>query len=559
MRSKAPRTRGEDALPLLRTSGPWHLIVAPPARAALEHVLPVYLQGCRWFGGKARRLTSATITDTMRIAAAGLDARFALVRVAYAEGAPETYAVPLAFAASSNTRVRRQVPAAPVARLRCAEGTGVLYDATSAPRFGAALCDAIAHRRRMKGARGTLVARRGTLFRRVRGSDADPLPEAVRLRGEQSNTSLAFGTRMVLKLLRRGAAGVNPDLEVGRFLSERARFPHVPPVAGSLAYERCGAKPITLGILQGFVPNRGDAWHYTLRALRGYFAAALVRTEPPPLVLGPALRVEPPAIAQAVIGPYLDSVRLLGRRTAEMHLALAADAGDADFAPAPFSTRDQRVLARSLRTQAQRSFALLAQREPALRDDVRAAARAVLDLRPAVDRRIRRLLSHRLSGMRIRCHGDYHLGQVLHTGRDFVIIDFEGEPARPLSARRRKRPPLRDVSGMMRSFHYAAFTAWTDRGASAVARPADGERLEPWAQFWYQCVAAAFLTAYCATAAGAAFLPRTPEELDVMVEIFMLEKALYELAYELNNRPDWVHIPLRGLRALCEGSGRSAS
>jgi maltose alpha-D-glucosyltransferase/alpha-amylase len=552
--------RDPAALPLLSLTESWERIFDPPTRGTLEEALPGYLQGCRWFGGKARRVKSATITDTIGFAAAGLDMRIALVQVAYVSGSPETYTLPLAFATGADAaRVRRQRPESLVARAHCADGTGVLYDAMNDPRFGAALCDAIARRRRVKGTKGTLVAIREPLFRAVRGSEADALPEPTLLRGEQSNTSVVFGKQLILKLFRRLEPGENPEIEIGRFLSERVNFPHVPPVAGFLTFERPHAEPIALGVLHGFVPNRGDAWRYTLNTLRGYFEAVLVQAEPPILAPALPLRTEPPALARTMIGPYLEAVRLLGQRTAELHLALAADVEDVEFAPEPFSTLYQRALYQSLRTHARHSLELLAQRLPHLADDVRPAARAVLDLRPTVDRRFRQLLAHKLSGMRIRCHGDYHLGQVLHTGKDFVITDFEGEPARSLSERRIKRSPLRDVSGMVRSFHYAAYTGCADTALSPMVRPEDRPRLEPWAQFWYQSVASAFVTAYCAAAGGAACLPHTPEELDLMLEIFMLEKALYELAYELNNRPHWVHIPLSGIRALCEGSGGSAS
>jgi maltose alpha-D-glucosyltransferase/alpha-amylase len=181
---------------------------------------------------------------------------------------------------------------------------------------------------------------------------------------------------------------------------------------------------------------------------------------------------------------------------------------------------------------------------------VRDQAQQVLNLEGTISERFQAILDQKPTVMRIRCHGDYHLGQVLYTGHDFVIIDFEGEPARPLSERRIKRSALHDVAGMLRSFHYAAYSALLDREASGVVRPEDIPILEPWARFWYLWVSAAFLKAYLAEAGQASFIPQSREELQALLDAFLLEKAIYEVGYELNNRPEWVRIPLQGILDL---------
>jgi maltose alpha-D-glucosyltransferase/alpha-amylase len=196
---------------------------------------------------------------------------------------------------------------------------------------------------------------------------------------------------------------------------------------------------------------------------------------------------------------------------------------------------------------------LLRQRLPHLPEAARTDAQQVLDMQAAIRRRFQTLRDRRISTMRIRCHGDYHLGQVLHTGKDFVIIDFEGEPARPLSIRRMKRCPLYDVAGMLRSFHYAAYAALL--GQSARVRPEDLPALDPWARFWYTWVSVTFLRKYLEVIAPASLLPSTPEQLRILLDAFLLEKVIYELAYELNSRPDWVKVPLQGILQLIEVSG----
>ena len=297
-------------------------------------------------------------------------------------------------------------------------------------------------------------------------------------------------------------------------------------------------------------------WTFTQDALDDFVEAALAHPHgPPPL----PDRVRPadlhgmpiPEVARETIGPYLESARLLGGRTAELHVALASDLEDPAFAPEPFTPFKQRSTYQSMRTLARQALRLL-RTTPA---DVPGAA-ALAAREEEVLERFQRMLHARLSSTLIRNHGDYHLGQVLWTGKDFVIIDFEGEPARPLSYRRLKRSAMHDVAGMLRSFDYAAQVA---RRAHPAVRPEDPDRLEPWTRFWSTWVQAVFLDAYVDAAAGQRFLPGSRDELRILLDAFLLEKALYELQYEVNNRPDWVAIPTQGIAALLDadpgGSG----
>jgi maltose alpha-D-glucosyltransferase/alpha-amylase len=386
-------------------------------------------------------------------------------------------------------------------------------------------------------------------FARLRG------PETVRLEAalsvtEQTNNSVVFGERLILKISRRLEEGLNPELEVGRFLTEKTNFSQIAPIAGSLELRRERAEPLTLAILQGYVPNQGDAWQYTLTTLAHFLAGnEVASTDAPPRVRKSVVQAgaaELPEVATRTVGAYLESARLLGQRTAELHSALASDPDDPAFAPEHISQQDQRSIYQSLNGVALRSFELLRSQLKRLPEDAREEARQVLDLEPRIMSTLRSFLGRRLTTTRIRVHGDYHLGQVLYTGTDFVIIDFEGEPTRSLYERRLKRLAMRDVAGMLRSFHYASETALKSENIPAESTV----RSQAWSRLWVESVSATFLRSYTATAGNASFVPHAADDLEMELTTMLLEKALYELRYELNTRPDWVRIPLRGILDL---------
>ncbi|MES1242606.1 MAG: maltose alpha-D-glucosyltransferase [Acidobacteriota bacterium] len=552
---------GSDAeIPELTLQGRWESCLEGRCKADLETALQDLLPTRRWFGGigeKTRTIRHVSISESIPLEPD--DTRLALVGVEYTDGEPETYALPLAFARGERAeQVLRDNRPAVLARLRSDDpaGTGLLYDALWDAGFARGLLDAIAKRRRFKGDGLELAASPASSFRERLG-EASPEPSI--LRGEQSHTSIAFGDRFVLKLFRRLEEGVNPELEVGRFLTERTTFRCSPPVAGWLEVRdlREGGAPLTLGVLHGFVANEGDAWSYTLDILGRYFERALTSAGPAAEPVGqPLVRLaeqEAPADARERIGIYLESARLLGQRTAELHIALASRTDEPDFAPEPFSLLYQRSLYQSMRTLAGRTFQLLEERLATLPETARADAAAVLGLQERVLDRFGALLGGKVSATRIRTHGAYHLGQVLYTGKDFVILGFEGEPSRPLSERRMKRSPFRDVAGMLRSFHYAAYAKLFEEGEAGVAPSVAA--LEAWALDWERWTSAAFLRSYLDRAWGASFVPPSREEVGMLIDVYRLEKALSELAYELNNRPGWVRIPLRGIRQILGSEG----
>jgi maltose alpha-D-glucosyltransferase/alpha-amylase len=528
-------------------------------REALTPLLATYLKGRRWFGGKARTVRSTTIPEVISFPFGSTVAYLTSLAVGYLDGDPETYVLPLGIATGEEaTRVQQDYPQAVVTRLKGTDGEGVLYEVVWENDFCQALLDAIARRRRFKGALGELVGAPTRALRSLCGPGDVTLPASL-AGAEQSNTSIIYGEKLILKLFRRLDEGVNPDLEISRFLSERAAFPHTAPVAGALEYRRRQGETMTVAILHSYAKNQGDAWRYTLDFLGRYCESALTRPSntQPAVPLKPVLALtedEVPPLVSEMAGSYLASARLLGQRTAEMHIALASEPDDPAFAPEPFSTLYQRSLYQSMRSLTIQSFQLLRQRLKHLSEAALTEARHVLDRESEVFHRFQSILHHKLTAMRTRYHGDFHLGQVLYTGKDFVIIDFEGEPARPLSERRMKRSPLRDAAGMLRSFHYAADTALFDQvnRGTINSHPGGIAALAPWVQLWRVWASAAFLGAYLDKAGHETFIPRNRADLQILLDVFCLEKAVYELSYELNNRPTWALVPLRGILQFLE-------
>ncbi len=559
-RIEGVRTENLSQEPTLITieAGNWDAIFYDGRQSQLEPLLPAYLRPRRWFGAKSQKIKGVVINDVIMLPVHQELAYLLLITVQYAEEASETYLLPMAYAegeqASAILRDQRHAVIAALNYHSDQATPGLLYDPLIRREFCTALLELVRGRRRLRSERGGELV--GLPMRSLRTliEAADSLEPTI-MRGEQSNSSINFGGRLILKLFRKLDAGINPDLEINRYLTDEVSFPHAPPLAGTLEYIRPGEEPIALGLLQGFVPNEGDAFDVALDRLNDYFDAlqALPNLEPADVRTSvPALldaADEPPRPTADLIGPYLESARLMAQRTAELHLALARGRVAA-FTPEPFSLLYQRGLFQTMRSQASETLRGLRRLLPELPGAVRDEATALLTHEQELIGRFQRITAGKIEAVRTRIHGDYHLEQLLYTGKDYQIIDFEGEPRRPLSERRIKRSPLRDVAGMLRSYQYAAYSSLFSRLAALNPPPEEAARLRRWADQWVFWVSAAFLRSYRATAAGAPFLPSSRADLETVLELFILEKAIYEVAYEMNNRPDWLLIPLSGVLNL---------
>jgi trehalose synthase-fused probable maltokinase len=524
-------------------------------KTELPPQLPAYLQGQRWFGAKARKLRATEVVDFITLERDGLNAVIVVVNVEYQGGGADLYSVPLAASKDPGSYVKSEprTPSAGVAALTVAGRSGgekvTLTDALKSEIFLSVLLDAIESGLVFSGEAGELVtSRTHALSMQETGAAGSLRPRAIT--AEQSNSSVAYGDRLMLKFFRRLEEGVNPDLEVGGFLTEKAHFQHTPQLLGALEYRGARGLRMTQGILQGFVPNQGDAWQYTMKAISNFYDQVGESSA------GAFVANSQNEAARALVARFLGSVGLLARRTAELHLALASPAAamEPDFAPEPFDDNFQRSFEDALLELTNRIFGQLRHAQDRLPENAKPKVERVLASEPQIMERFHAALRTPIRAVRTRIHGDYHLGQVLYTGADFVIIDFEGEPARPLSQRRLKRSPLQDVAGMLRSFHYAAHAPLLASTGSVNVDVSNRDKLNGWAEVWAKWVSDHFLDEYLETTRGAEFLPPRREEITALLHLYVLEKAVYELGYELNNRPAWVAIPLEGICKTLESS-----
>jgi maltose alpha-D-glucosyltransferase/alpha-amylase len=571
--------RNPDALEAA-TNG-WSELFAAHGQSLLETRLPEWLYRQRWFGAKTRKIKKLKILRWVELPFAVVAVRelpasndltpdpsippaLFYVEVEYDDGVGDIYQLPLALStADSAESIPASLPGSTIAAIALPNGKGVLFDATAGDDLRRALLGLIESNAGLELSTrrsGVLSAHASSAFAAVRGTQYLPgrLGSA-----EQSNTSIIYGNKLILKLFRRLQPGENPDVEIGRFLTEAASFPHIAPFLGEIAITPAGGEKTTIAMLQGLVPNKGDGWEWFANRLGLFFQA--VATLPAPMEVPAAGFLSenkvPPELRQHC-GEALGAAALLGQRTAELHLALAVPTRDAAFSAELLSTED---LSRdSLRIQAQIDSAIGALKASLNTVPAEAVAEAATLLsrhRQLLDR-ARDLTRGDASGKRIRIHGDYHLGQTLRIAPgssnsnpsapeaegDFVLLDFEGEPARPLAERRRKESPLRDVAGMLRSFSYAAHSALVKftAGQESVSESS----LRAWARLWENAACSEFLRAYRATISADPTLLPPSERAQTLLAAYVLEKALYELLYELNNRPAWLGIPLAGILTM---------
>jgi maltose alpha-D-glucosyltransferase/alpha-amylase len=545
--------REEEPTLALPASDPWSSLFQSGSKSTLTtRVLPAFLPRQRWFGRKSETIHAVHIKDWGRLPDS--DAAFAVIGIEYEEGFPDAYFVPLSLALGEDAAsLQKASPSAVLCRARVGDDSGVLYDSTWDEGACRSFLSALKKETTIPLANGRLRAESGKALKDFRKS-IRVLP-VRRSTAEQSNSSVLFGNQLILKLFRRLQAGPNPDCEIGRFLTDQAGFRGIPPFGGLIEYAPPDSPAMTLAMLQGLVENQGDGWKWTLEELRRYYERC-GSLEMLPAMDRPASpfdlsETDLPDSAVEQIGIYYDSAMALGRITAELHIALASFASDPAFAPEPFGPGDSDRLAAEFSEHAASVFDTLKDNLARLPDELLESASLVLNLRRKLLRRFADIRQMALDCVKMRVHGDYHLGQVLHVANDFVILDFEGEPARTMEERRAKQSPLKDVAGMLRSFSYAAHSSLLTYAARG---PDEAARLEPCARSWEGIVSAAFLRTYRATAAGAPFLPMQDTVFRRLLEAFLLDKALYELRYELNNRPTWVGIPLWGILSLERGS-----
>ncbi|MEO8500109.1 MAG: maltose alpha-D-glucosyltransferase [Vicinamibacteria bacterium] len=510
---------------------PWRIGMADRMRTQFEaDTLPRFIEIQRWYATKGAAIERARLLDHAVWQVGDLSWMLPLVRLDGVPGA-STYFLPLAVAWEDDDeeRLQRLTPAA-LAKVRQQANVGVMADAFHDERFCRALVQAIRSGEDLQTEAGRLHFKPTSAFQNIT-IDVDGLPVA-RPSAISSNTVTTLGDSFFLKGYRRLQEGVNPELEMGRFLTAVARYPHCVAVLGALEYFSNDGRSMTLALVQAYVSNQGDGWGYTLRYLERFLED---RTKAAPGAEQP----------DETHGAFLTLAATLGQRTGELHVALAASTGDPAFDPEPLTTTDLEAFRNRARGDAASLLDTLSERLHQLPFGARALGETLIGNRDRLIRRIETAAAAPPAGIKTRFHGDFHLGQVLVTGNDFVIIDFEGEPARTLAERRAKGSSLRDVAGMLRSFSYARWAALE----RAVLDPTDRDRLEAASLEWEQATRRAFLNAYKAALSAS----ETPLVVDSdLLALFELDKAMYELRYELDHRVHWAETPLRGILGLLQ-------
>ncbi|HEU4358789.1 MAG TPA: putative maltokinase, partial [Xanthobacteraceae bacterium] len=516
-----PRTWAEFET-LVVTDG-WRSLLRDRSKSVLERdVLPAYFSSRRWFAERGH-LPATHVIGAVPFGAADADAGVVLVE---SSGRRETanYLLPMTIRWARFDPERKNPNA--LAAVRRGPREGSLLDATADAGFVALLLE------HLRAARVIEADQRRIEFAptaRFPDGGAFAIDDVRAVDTEQSNTTVLVGADCVIKLFRRLERGLNPEIEVGRFLTETVPFAHTPPLLGSIELEEDGARS-AVAVVHGFVQNQGDAWTVTSAYLDRFVEEQRLLTA----------EAAGHSDEQAA---YLRWMEQVGRRVAELQLALASRDDMVDFAPEPIAAEDVRSWTEALLRRAGRALDQLAQRRSDLTDNDRQLTDALQSYRDRLPARLRELLPVHVDALKIRHHGDFHLGQMLIVKDDVSIIDFEGEPRRSIEDRRRKAPAARDVAGLIRSIDYSV-TAALERALKSA--PDEHGKLARALEGWREHSAAAFMAAYRSALTDARLWPQSLEAADHLLDFFLLEKAFYEIEYEIAHRPDWLRVPLAG-------------
>jgi maltose alpha-D-glucosyltransferase/alpha-amylase len=534
----------------------WKDLLKPEVIAQLEtEILPKYMMRLRWFGGKGRGMENVKVIDHASIPMQENNAFVLLLEVSYRDGLPDMYQIPVACGLGQfSYKLQDNCPQSVIAFLNLDGEEAVLYDAIYGIDLQQSILSNMASNHHVPQTRSELIFHGNKALRKHVQENPKTKPRVIS--AEQSNTSITYDNTFYLKIYRKVDRAINPDVELSRHLSETAGFKHTPGYIGAIEW-KFGKETMVLGMMQEMVKSTSDGWAYMLDRLDDFNEKILSNTDATfvmPELIGslsaPAVFEEvPPSIQELLEASVAENCHLLGQRTAEMHLALAHDTDNPAFTPEPFSLHYQRSLFSSLQSLVRVAFSSLSKNLKSLDPAIRAEAEEVLGMKTEILNILKQVYSRKIDVNKIRIHGDFHLGQVLFTGKDFLILDFEGEPSRSYSERRLKYSALRDVAGMIRSFHYAAFgSLFLDN----QIRKEDITVLLPYVEQWYHYMSGFFIKSYMEKVGTSAIVPDNAADLETLLQTYLLQKAIYELNYELNNRPDWVIVPLRGIKAIVE-------
>jgi trehalose synthase-fused probable maltokinase len=488
-----------------------------------ENVLDDYIHKCRWFAGKARKISFVKIQSLQVIPIENSVVYLVVLHIGYTYGDEEKYAMPVSFVTDDYPLLEQVNPKVFIVRMVDGDKAGFLIDAIYDFRFQAQLFTNIWNQEITPQKIGAIHYHRG---KGLAASDEDMCHSCRIPELEQSNSSLIYGDKYFFKLYRKLFREVNPEVEMLQFLTETGGFKNIPAYCGSVMLERPGIPTLTLGLMMQKVASKSDSWVATGDDLNEFLFSFVDKLF-------------------TIRDQVFEKVELLGKRTAEMHLALLKGKGDTAFAPEKFNPEYSELLHNNLNALLKKRMALLKDNYSRLDKNARNLADDFIKCEGEIEKFFAKVLRDDLNSSRIRIHGDYHLGQVLFTGADFLIIDFEGEPESTIAARKIKHSPLKDVAGMIRSFHYAVCAKLY---FSAETQNVNPERLQKAADRWYKLITDAYIDAYMQAMGNISGIFGSRSEMNFLLQLHLLEKAVYELGYELNGRPEWIKIPLKGIQ-----------
>lgn len=501
-----------------------------------EQILPSYLLKCRWFGGKSQTISKVNIEQIITFPCDSKLVYILILKVLYQQGNTELYNFPIAYCSAQEFgQLAKTFQNAVVFELK---NNMLIFDAVYCGFFREAIFKSIISESLLATGEIKINFSKSASFK----PQSIPFTSKV-LATEQSNSAIIFNDQYFFKLFRKVAYGINPDFEMIRFLSEETEFKNLPVYKGSMDLTDINGN-ILLGMMQDLCENQGDAWTLMQAEVESYYNK-IAEVNWNNTKQGQKLQFEkvPETLNQLIGIPLFDKISLLAKRTAQMHKALASNQYLNDFKPQMFDDKCRVEFYQNVATLIDEKLLLLNNNLHLLTEEVKMSALLLIQKKEEIKAFFKKILSENTSSKIIRIHGDYHLGQVLYTGSDFIILDFEGEPDKSLGQRRLKYSPLKDVAGMLRSFSYAAYAVLYNQYQNDKSLQT---QLEPWAKEWYNYVGRIFLDVYFDEIKDADILESMDDLLPLM-QVFLFEKAIYELGYELNNRTAWVNIPMTGV------------
>ncbi|MFY0671848.1 MAG: trehalose synthase [Bacteroidia bacterium] len=509
----------------------------------LQNVLPAYMKTCRWFGSKSSKVRRHNAEVIIPIVSGNKTYYVLIIEVVYEAAYTENYLLIIGETTSIDSISEK----AQIAKLDNGKNTGYLIDALYDHEFRKVLFNYILEEGKVDQHDGHLGFEKGKILDDLSTSESSV---SRLLNAEQSNTTIVYNDAYYLKIYRKLFRDANPDYELTHFLSERTPFENSPPFAGAITWHRSNSYEVTLGLMQGKVENKGDAWTYMLGEVQKFYEYVTENQIDIEKLDSVDLYkpLKPSDLSELMVNCIgentIKGIQKLALRTAEMHISLFKERYIRKFVPKAFNTDYKAWLLNRLIYQFDRRYHLIDDNLDKLKGESLAYAKEFLDLKHIIKDKILNFHSSQLNSMRIRIHGDYHLGQVIMDDDDFYILDFEGEPESTIRDRKVKQPPIKDVAGLFRSYHYAVYATIFNEDFDISLK--QNEQFEA-GEKYYAALCGLFLNTYLETAYDRGLDIGYPKEIDFLLRYHILEKGIYELGYEMNSRPDWLIIPLKGV------------